>query len=292
MAALKTIPSAGFQRGSSFGRWAGVSAWAFALLSGLAQADGPIRSRLSAQAPAPAQAPPAPPAPRAQGAGAAGQGEVGRVTHLSGALVAKHADGTVKYLSASSGVIEGDTLATQDGAYARVKFIDGAQVVLRPSSRLKVDVYRFVEDTPGLDSVALRLQRGGLRKVTGLIGRRNRERVRVVTPNAALGIAGTHFGMLFCQGDCDAIRLPGGGAPLNGLHLDVALGAVTVTNAAGTQRVNAGQFAYAPPDASAPPAIVPPGQGIQVTMPQAIARNVAAGRSAGAVHSDDGCPTR
>lgn len=217
---------------------------------------------------------------------------MGQVTHLSGTLMARRADGTVKLLSVKSDINEGDTLATQDGTYARVKFVDGAEVVMRPTSQMKVDAYKFAENTPSSDNVVLNLLKGGLRKVTGLIGRRNRDSVKVAAPTATIGIRGTHFGMLFCQSDCGAIRLPGGVAPPNGLHVDVAAGAVTVTNPAGTQLVNAGQFAFAPLDVKVPPAIVPPGQGIQVTMPPAIARNDTGGRTMGANRNDDGCAIR
>jgi hypothetical protein len=225
-------------------------------------------------------------------AGANDQRRVAQVTHLSGALVAKHADGTVQYLSVASGVNEGDVLATQEGAYARVKFADGAQVVLRPASRLKVASYRFAEDAPGRDDVELGLLKGGMRAVSGTIARRSSERVKVVVSGATIGMRSAHFGILFCSGDCSAIRRPGDVPPKDGLHLDVAAGAVTVSNRAGTQRVNAGQFAYAPPGASAAPVIVPPGQGIQVTMPSAIARNATADSAAGQQHSSDGCATQ
>lgn len=234
-----------------------------------------------AQAPAQGQS-----APAAAGASAAG---VGQVTHLSGTLMARRADGTVKLLSVKSDINEGDTLATQDGTYARVKFSDGAEVVLRPTSQLKVDAYQFKEAEPRSDNVVLNLLKGGLRKVTGLIGRRNRDSVRVAAPNATIGIRGTHFGMLLCQGDCGAIRLPGGAVPQNGLHLDVAAGQVILSNPSGTQTVNAGQFAFAPADVKTPPIVVPPSQGIQVTMPPAIARNDTGGRTMGANRNDDGC---
>ena len=224
--------------------------------------------------------------PAASGAAAVG---VGQVTHLSGTLMAKRADGTVKVLAVKSDVIEGDTLATQDGTYARLKFNDGAEVVLRPTSQLKVDAYQFAEAEPKRDNVVLSLLRGGLRKVTGLIGRRNRDNVRLAAPTATIGIRGTHLGMLFCHNDCGMIRMPGGVPPQNGLHLDVAAGAVTLTNQAGTQLVNAGQFAFAPLDPKLPPVIVPAGQGIQVTIPPAIARNDATGRTLGANRNDDGC---
>ena len=273
----------------------------FGVLSLLAQAEEPSWALLSApmQAQAPgqgesqplllAQAAPAGAAPAVAANNPATAG-VGHVTHLSGTLMAKRADGSVKLLSVKSDVVEGDTLSTQDGTYARVKFSDGAEVVLRPTSQLKVESYQFAEEKPASDNVVLSLLKGGLRKVTGLIGRRNRDAVRVAAPNATIGIRGTHFGMLFCQSDCGAIRLPGGLPPQNGLHLDVAAGAITVTNPAGTQMVNTGQYAFAPPPGvSAPPMIVPPGQGIQVTMPPAIARNDTSGRTMGAARSDDGC---
>ncbi|MCX7145165.1 MAG: hypothetical protein NT042_02935, partial [Sulfuritalea sp.] len=49
----------------------------------------------------------------------------GQITHLSGTLSAKRADGTSKLLSVKSDVLEGDTLGTESETYARIKFVDG-----------------------------------------------------------------------------------------------------------------------------------------------------------------------
>jgi len=68
---------------------------------------------------------------------------VGTVTHLSGVLVAKRADGGTRLLSVKSPVSEGETLSTEQGTYARVKFRDDAEVVLRPSTQLKIDAYQY-----------------------------------------------------------------------------------------------------------------------------------------------------
>lgn len=219
-----------------------------------------------------------------------GQRSVAQVTHLSGALVAKHADGTVNYLSVGAGINEGDVLATQEGAYARMKFADGAELMLAPSSRLNVVSYAFAKNTPGRDRVELRLLKGGMRKVSGAIPRRSSHRVKVLVSGATIGMGNVHFGVLLCRSDCGAIRMPGNIPPKDGVHLDVAAGAVAMANTAGKRHVKAGQFAYAPPDASAPPAIVPPQNGIQVTMPLAIARNAASG--GGGAHAEQGCPTQ
>lgn len=222
-------------------------------------------------------------------AGAAGAS--GIVTHLSGTLTVKKADGTSKLLSVKSEVAAGDTLSTAEGTYARVKFVDGAEVVLRPNSQMIVTDYKFAEAEPKNDSAMLALVKGGLRAVTGLLGRRNPERVGVTTQTATIGIRGTHFGLLLCQGDCVGIPTITGKPPDNGLHIDVADGAIRVSNAAGMRDIGAGQFGYVA-SASTPPAIVPPAQGIQVTMPESISRNDAAGQSVGKERTASECAVK
>jgi hypothetical protein len=196
----------------------------------------------------------------------------GQITHLSGTLSVKRADGSTKLLSIKSDVMEGDTLSTEAETYARVKFVDGAEVVLRPGSQLKIDAYAYQPNKPEADNIVLGMLKGGLRAVTGLLGKRNRDKVTVNTATATIGIRGTHFGALFCQGDCGGVATTTGQPPPNGLHLDVADGAIVVRNAAGQTVVNTGQFGFVA-GANVLPIIVPPNQGIQITMPQSISQN-------------------
>ena len=204
----------------------------------------------------------------------------GIVTHLSGTLTVRQAEGPVKLLSVKSAVDEGDTLATQEGTYARIKFDDGGELVLRPNSQLTVAAYRFRQAEPDADSAVLALLKGGMRTVTGFLGKRNPNRVSVTTATATIGIRGTHFGLLMCQGDCLDIPTLTGKPPEDGLHIDVADGAIQVANRAGQQVIGAGQFGYVGSAASAP-VIVPASQGIQVTMPDHISRNNTGGNSVG-----------
>ncbi|HEX5612413.1 MAG TPA: hypothetical protein VFX67_07150, partial [Burkholderiales bacterium] len=118
----------------------------------------------------------------------------------------------------------------------------------------------------------LSILKGGMRMVTGLIAKRNRDRIALRAPTATIGIRGTHFGALFCQGNCGDVPTISGRAPADGLHVDVASGAITLTNAAGTSEFTAGQFAYLP-NANVLPELVPAERGIRVTMPNAIAAN-------------------
>lgn len=233
----------------------------------------------------------APPQPVENSSASALSAGVGTVTHLAGTLSVKRPDGSTRFLSTKSHVGEGDILSTASGTYARVKFEDGAEVVLRPESQLKVEAYKFNQQKPSEDSSVLSMLKGGLRSVTGLLGKRSRDKVSIVAPNATIGIRGTHFGMLLCQGDCGAIPTITGKPPENGLHLDVADGSIVVRNPAGQQQLNAGQFGFVR-DAQTPPIQVPPQQGIQVTMPPAISKNEAGGRSIGKERKDDECTVR
>jgi hypothetical protein len=204
----------------------------------------------------------------------------GQITHLSGTLSAKRADGTSKLLSVKSEVMEGDTLGTESETYARVKFNDGGEVVMRPGTQIKIESYSYNAAKPESDSIVMSMFKGGLRAVTGLIGKRNREKVSFQTETATIGIRGTHFGALLCQNDCGGVPTTGGTPPPNGLHVDVASGAITMSNGAGSVQINAGQFGFVA-NRNAPPGIVPPQQGIQVTMPSSISQNKGGGRGVG-----------
>lgn len=214
---------------------------------------------------------------------------VATVTHLSGVLTVKRPDGSSKLLSVKSAVEQGDTLVTESSTYARLKFADASEIMLRPGSQLKIEQFSFDPAKPGSDKLVLNMLKGGMRAVSGAIGKRNTEAVAYTTATATIGIRGTHFGMLNCAGDCGAIATASGQPPSDGLYVDVASGGVVVTNAAGNQIVNAGQFGYVASRDSLP-VVVPPSQGIQVTMPPSISRNQAsnsAGKDGNAAASDD-----
>lgn len=213
------------------------------------------------------------------------EGAVGSVTHLSGVLFATHMDGTRKMLSIKSEILEGDTLKTEVNTYARIKFTDGGEVVLRPETVFKIENYGYGTSQNQKDNFLVSLFKGGLRSVTGMIGKNNPDRFRLQTATATIGIRGTHFGALMCNNDCVNIPTISGQPPGNGLHTDTAQGTTIVSNAAGSIEVPAGAFSYTP-SPTAPPVLVPPSQGIQVTMPTSISSNKSTGSGMGASDSN------
>jgi hypothetical protein len=198
------------------------------------------------------------------------------VTHLSGPLAARKADGVTKAISIGSKVDEGDTVVTEKRTYARLKFNDGSEVTLKPSSQFKVDKYSFDEAKPKDDAGSFNLIKGGLRTITGQIGKRgNEDSYQMKTPTATIGIRGTIYDAHFCQGDsCGTIK--------PGLYLAVSNGSVVITNSSGAQttlQVKAGQYVYVQ-SPTTPPMVLPSKPDIPFNPPPSVGAS-AAGKPGG-----------
>lgn len=193
--------------------------------------------------------------------GAALAGQVaGTVINLSGALMAQKADGTVKALAVRSEVEQGDTLVSEKNTYAQIKFIDNGEITLKPGTTFKVDAYSYDAGKPEGDSASFTLIKGGLRSITGLLGKRNKEKFQLKTPTATIGIRGTTFIAQM------APPAPGGVGLPPGLYVQVIDGLINVTNKGGTQNFAAGQFGYTA-NPIQPPIVVPSNPGIKFTPP-------------------------
>lgn len=159
------------------------------------------------------------------------------VTNTSGVLSVTKSDGTVKALYEKSELDVGDIVATEKDSYARLKFTDGGELTLRPGSVIKLSDYAFSEAKPNEDRFVFNLIKGGLRTITGLVGKRgNRDAYRLNTATSTIGIRGTHYGALLCDGNCGALP--------KGLYLDVVSGAINASNEAGGIDFSTGQFGY------------------------------------------------
>lgn len=189
----------------------------------------------------------------------------GTVTQLAGVLTARKGDGAVKILGPMSGVESGDLLSTGANSYAQLKFSDGGAMTMRPNTQLRIDDYKFQQAKPQEDNAFFRLLKGGLRAVTGLVGKRNGlASYQVATPTATIGIRGTDWGALFCENDCGGYQDNAGKTPANGLYVDVTSGRIVVTNPSGAQEFNPGQFGFIG-GATEPPVILPPSNGVPIS---------------------------
>jgi len=167
----------------------------------------------------------------------------GQVQHLSGTLSVQRADGSVRILSQKSEVNPGEVLTTQKDSYAQINFTDGSSMTMRPNTQMKLESYKFIQDQPQEDSAFFRLIKGGLRTVTGLVGKRgDQDAYRIGTSTATIGIRGSAGETLDCTQGCDGV-VPGGDKAEKAVYHNTLTGSYIMTSADGTVVIGEGQFA-------------------------------------------------
>ena len=127
--------------------------------------------------------------------------DVGRVMLAAGDAVAVRGNQTIR-LVLGSGVQEKDVLRTGPASNLQVRFIDESITSLRENIELLIDQFRFSGTADGNERAFFRLVKGGLRTVTGLVGRSNNKNYGVSTITATIGIRGSDFGARECANDC------------------------------------------------------------------------------------------
>lgn len=125
---------------------------------------------------------------------------VGRVMLIQGDLAAKDKDDKVRKLTLGSPVYEGDILQSSVQSHAVVAFRDGGRITLQANSVFHVEAFKYDKAT-NQENAALRLLKGGVRVVTGLIGRVNHDNYKFRVSAATIGIRGTGFDV-WCNGPC------------------------------------------------------------------------------------------
>jgi hypothetical protein len=182
--------------------------------------------------------------------GAASAAQVaGVVVQVSGAMSARSPAGAVKPLQAKSEVESGDTLTTAAGAYALVRFIDNSELTLKPGSSVVIDQFSFAAEQPEADRAVFTLVKGGLRSVTGILGKRSKDKFALKTPSATIGIRGTTFFLEYLTGKGDLDPSPG---LEPGLHVHVSDGGISIVNQAGRFQYDPGQFGFIKSDSTRP----------------------------------------
>lgn len=144
-------------------------------------------------------------------------------------------------LTAGTAVNVKDVIRTGEASAVQLRLTDETIVALRAKSEFAIADYRFTGADDGASAVALSLIRGGLRTITGLIGRVNRGSYRLASPVATIGIRGTGYTLVACQQDC--LDADGRLAP-DGTYGVVFEGRVGVGNDAGEREFGIDEAFY------------------------------------------------
>ena len=96
-------------------------------------------------------------------------------------------------LQAGTLVESGDVLAVGDQSALQVRFTDESIVSFRANSQFRIDDYRFDHNTAS-DRSLMGLFRGGMRTISGLIGKANQKNytIRAATSTIGMGVQGVY----------------------------------------------------------------------------------------------------
>lgn len=116
----------------------------------------------------------------------------GRVSFVSGDAVVSATDGNSRVLKRGDAINGGDRITT-GAARVQVRFTDGGFVSLQPNTVFGIDEYLYTNRKPEETSLFFSLVQGGMRTLTGAIGKVNKKSYQVRTPVATIGIRGTEY---------------------------------------------------------------------------------------------------
>jgi hypothetical protein len=154
----------------------------------------------------------------------------GTVAFLQGEVSIRAAQGGLRAAERGATIESGETVETGNAGRVQLRMSDGAYISLQPQTALRLDSYQTA--APGQpESGVMSLLRGGLRTITGLIGRTQRQNYRLTTPTATVGIRGTEF--LATADGGTRVRVAGGRVAL-------------CTDGGGCLEIGSGQTGFAP----------------------------------------------
>lgn len=118
---------------------------------------------------------------------------VGQVSLLIGEAWVVHSDGSRQALKRGASILVGDRIETSPNGHVHVRFVDNGAVSVRPDSVLQVQAYRYAAQQPLLNEVRLKVEQGTSRSISGAATEADKNRFRLNTPIAAIGVRGTDF---------------------------------------------------------------------------------------------------
>ena len=124
-----------------------------------------------------------------------------RVAFAKGQVSLMQSGGSRLPVKTGSNVNSGERVTAGHNGLAVLVFPDNSRITLQPSSEFIIRDYSYDKAAPKKNKSVLELLRGGLRAVTGLIGKYSRDNYEMRTPVATIGIRGTGFDLL-CKGSC------------------------------------------------------------------------------------------
>jgi len=170
--------------------------------------------------------------------GLANAAEAGKFQFVIGDIKVVSAAGAERTPVKGEAFNSGETIITGASGSAQIRMTDGGLVAVRPDTQMKLDQYVFNGREDGSERKLVSLIKGGFRAITGLIGNRNKQNYKILTPSATIGIRGT---------DHEAVVIPPNATGFQaGTYDRVYRGATIIETDKGKLIVNPNQVGFTP----------------------------------------------
>lgn len=153
----------------------------------------------------------------------------GKVEFVAGSVSAVSSTGVERKLAKGDVLANGDLVRTGQDGLAQLRFDDGGRIALQPKSEFRIDEYAYPASEKSQERGFFSLLKGGVRTITGRVGRENRDAYRMTTSVATIGIRGTEYRVVYLDNDSIALW--------------AADGALEVCNNSGCSVIVAGEMA-------------------------------------------------
>ena len=153
---------------------------------------------------------------------------IGKVILSFGQNFAVSETGEQRNLKRQSDIFADDLLKTGAKGRLQIRFSDGSRLSLKPESEFRIAEYRFDEAQPDEGKAIYQLLKGGMRTISGQIGKKNRDNYEMKTAVATIGIRGTHYGVEYTN---------------DGIYAETVAGAIAVRSDQALVTLKAGEGA-------------------------------------------------
>ena len=153
----------------------------------------------------------------------------GKVLFASGKVSVKSKRHNHTELKRGSKIWPGDIVMTGKDASVQIRAGDGSFISLKENSQLVIAAHKHTGPVEKQHS-SLELVKGGMRAVTGLIGKNKPDNFRIKARGSTIGIRGTEFVVQICDKDeCNQAKPGERKQPAkSGVYVGIVTGAITV----------------------------------------------------------------
>ena len=165
---------------------------------------------------------------------------IGALVTADGPVLVEGSLGQRRSLSAVDNVRRGDTITTDNRTEASLRLLDGTTILLRTGSSLLLKEFRFAAKDDSNGVLNLKLLKGAMRTISGMIPKNAKSQYALETPKATMTVRGTDYAVRICEAGSNCVL---DGAPAaDGLYAGVLEGGIDLGNASGSSPAEAGDI--------------------------------------------------